>query len=209
MVNDLWSFIEAAAVRVGETVVEFYHDRFYLEGNKMSYDDLPMQFESNGRFYDIVQDLTNKKHRVTYLVLGRHARVMIKSTKHFMRLQLEGGASEFSTSRGLLGDYHTGQLLGRDNATVFKNMNDFGMEWQVREDETIFQNLRPPQLPLDKCRMPRGHASKVADRRRLRSVDDTNLYDQALEACKGMIDWELCVQDVMMTGEIDMADMFA
>lgn len=109
-------------------------------------------------------------------------------------------------SVGLLGNYHTGELLGRDGR-LMEDTLEFGMEWQVRPEESLFMESRSPQLPYERCHMPTESFAKNF-RRRLRSVENGELLAQATVACAGTVDFKLCLQDVMTTGEVAMADMF-
>ena len=148
-----------------------------------------------------------EKHRVTHVILNDNARVAIRLTKGgFMTVDLEGGESDFGDSVGLLGNYHTGELLSRDGQQIEDTL-EFGMEWQVRPEESLFMESRSPQLPYERCRMPTESFAKNS-RRRLRSAENGELLAQAAEACAGTVDFELCLQDVMTTGEVAMADMF-
>jgi hypothetical protein len=81
---------------------------------------------------------------------------------------------------------------------------EHAFEWQVTPDDVqLFLEARQPQLPFEQCRMPT--AARPA-RRHLRS--DTILLKQAEEACSKVhpSDFQLCVDDVMMTGDIGLAE---
>ena len=60
-------------------------------------------------------------------------------------------------------------------------------------------------LPLLSEQLPSPEA--VASRRRLRS-QDRKLLETANAACAGVVDYDLCVEDVVATGEVELADNF-
>ena len=66
---------------------------------------------------------------------------------------------------------------------------------------------RAPQLPYVWCRLPAE--SMTRSRRRLRATN-TPLYHQASEACQKAVsnshDIDLCIDDVMMTGDMELVD---
>ena len=205
IVEDKYSFIEASAVRLGQTTIEFHYDTLVLDNVEYDNQSLPLLFESGGHEYSIV-DASTDSHRLIKVILDDGASISVRSTKHFMTVNLEGSALHFGTSQGLLGDYHTGELLGR-NSQLITDTNDFGMEWQVLPGEALFSESRSPQLPYERCRMPSTSFTKFS-RRKLRSAEETELFNKATEACNGVLDLDLCIQDVMATGEVAMADMF-
>lgn len=201
----MYSFVEAAVVRVGDATIEFHMDKIILNGDEVSYEMLPLSFGSGGYDYK-VEPVKTGKGRLTHLVLNKDSYVVVKNTKKFMTVSLSGSSADFGSSQGLLGEYHTGKLLGR-HGQLITDTNEFGLEWQVRPEETLFAETREPQLPYERCRMPTESAAR-ATRRRLRSVEGSKLYQQASDACSGAVDFELCMHDVVATGEVDLADMF-
>ena len=130
----------------------------------------------------------------------------IYSTKHFMGVKVGGSTKYLEGSLGLLGDYHTGDMIARDGR-IMNNFEDFGFEWQVTpSDPKIFMNAREPQLPYERCRMPA--ISAESRRRKLRGTD-RELYEQAVEACtKNHIpaNVQSCIDDVVFTGELGLAE---
>ena len=87
------------------------------------------------------------------------------------------------------------------------DMDELGLEWQVRPAEALFADERQPQLPYERCRMPSESSAKTT-RRRLRAMQGSEIYKQASDACAGAADFDLCVHDVVATGELGLADMF-
>ena len=112
---------------------------------------------------------------------------------------------DFEKSYGLLGDFKTGESLGRDGRVISDNV-EYGMEWQLQEHEPkLFRETREPQLPKNKCNMP---TVSVPSRRRLR-VQDPQLFEKAQIACgHAGAEFDACVDDVMNTGDVSYAEAF-
>lgn len=209
ILDDLFSYIESAAVRVGENVVEVHNGHILLNGVAHKDEDLPIAFGEEHKKYKVYLadvERNNKgtiKRRLYRLNLDNDTEIEFKFYKHFMTFKLIGH-EEFADTVGMLGEYPTGTMLGRDGKEM-KSFEDFGFEWQVNmEDPVLFSKLREPQLPYERCRLPL--ASTVTTRRRLRGENGT-LFESAQEACaaqKGS-DFDLCVDDVMMTGDLELA----
>ena len=134
----------------------------------------------------------------------RDAKIIFHFARHFLHIKVRGAPTDFADAVGLLGDYSTGAMLGRDGnpRSVFQ---DFAFEWQVApEDPKLFREQRAPQLPHEKCRMP----SPSTSRKMLRNNGE--LMDQAKVACAsaGHVrkHFDLCVQDIVATGYFGLAD---
>ena len=108
-----------------------------------------------------------------------------------------------------MGSFEEGELMGRDGSTVFRDENEFGFEWQVRDTDTsLFQDARFPQFPA-KCTMP---ALPSRDHRRLNEVaGGAGMIPQseAEKACEHLPveDRSACVHDILITGDLQMADL--
>ena len=76
-----------------------------------------------------------------------------------------------------------------------------GFEWQVQEHETPL--FRDSPSNVEPCRMPTGHVN-----RRLRSQTNRKLFEQASAACEASHpnDYDLCVDDVIMTGSLEVLE---
>lgn len=203
-IQDYFSYIEAAAVRVGETVMEFNNDHFVVNGNMYSPTDLPMIIESDVKLLIVnyVEENKPTKNRQSYQIhMGGSSSIILKFYKQYMTYKILGEARDFADSVGLLGDYETGAMISRDGSAM-ENFEEFAFEWQVNAmvDPKLFMEAREPQLPYEKCRMPT--APRPA--RRLRASNN-NLLEQAAAACVGASSVDLCVDDVVMTGDLDFA----
>ena len=151
--DNLYSFIEAVAVRIGKNILEFQSDTIWLNGQKVSSKNLPLDLQDDGHAATVFKVESDKSKRVTHIQLSHTASVTVKSTNSFMHVSVNGNALDFGNSVGLLGDYSTGAMHGRDGK-VMDDYTDYGFEWQVNpEDGQLFMENREPQLPYERCRV--------------------------------------------------------
>ena len=204
-IHSYFSFIETAAVRVGESVMEFYSDHFLVNGEMYGPQDLPLIIESDVKLLvtDYVEaNKPTKNHQNYQIHMGGSSSIMLKFYKQFMTYKILGEARDFGDSVGLLGDYHSGNMVGRDGR-IMDDFEQFAFEWQVNPvvDTRLFLEAREPQLPYEQCRMP---TAARPSRRKLRAKND-GLFEEAQKACAHASSVQLCIDDVMMTGDIGFA----
>mmetsp|Transcript_25327 Transcript_25327/g.69948 ORF Transcript_25327/g.69948 Transcript_25327/m.69948 type:complete len:123 (-) Transcript_25327:62-430(-) len=119
----------------------------------------------------------------------------------------------------MMGKYGSGEMLDRQGKPMDpKDMNAFGMEWQVKSDKsdpTLFSTVEGPQWPESGCVMPEWvDTKKKKKKRKLRGDHRNNIGNEkelggvAKLACIGAADYDLCVKDIVMTGEIGLAKTF-
>jgi hypothetical protein len=208
-IRDDYSYVEAVAVKIGTWIVELDHRQFWLNGIPRDYEELPYVLDGVAQDYSLEREETVNSNRRTTIIRGPDGEdlVTIGSTKHFLSVKLHVNDADYGTSVGILGNYYTGDMVGR-YGKVFDNFQDFGFEWQVNpEDPKLFVVERAPQLPYERCCLPSVQAAKR--RRKLRAKDiDSELYKEADQACAHTVDWELCIDDVMRTGNLDLAESF-
>jgi hypothetical protein len=209
-IEDYFSYIETAALRVGNSVLQFHKDFFYVDGAKYTAADLPFTFGGKFKYTIDVAELAagkNPKFYMNYKVdLHEKSTIIFKFYKKYLTINVNGADVDFMDSVGLLGDYSTGDMVSRDGE-IMHNFEEYGFEWQVTpEDPKLFLESRAPQLPFEQCRMPT--ASRPA-RRKLRGADDA-LFTAAKEACAHVhgSDFDLCADDVMTTGDVGLASMW-
>jgi hypothetical protein len=197
-----YSYIEETAIRIGTDILEFAGDDFYINGVQGSDSDLPATIGGFPLKPPTYTEMGMAKHYVLDLNQGDY--ILFFKYKHFMSVQVEGKSRDFGTSVGLLGEYYNSKMLARNGMTILNDVNEFGAEWQVREDEPkLFRTLREPQHPHAACK-PVSEATK-SSRRHLR--DDAVSLKAAEAACasKSKNDFDFCVQDVLATKDAGMA----
>ena len=240
-----YSYIESAALRIGNTTTVEVHPRYLWVNNndntggdeKIAWDQLPHIISTgNGDTFTIFKEeeepalgtttshsKNNNNNKVTYLLQwNSRSYLKFRFYQHFLNIDIVGHLADFggksSSSTGLLGDFESGAWLGRDGREMTSSADDFGFEWQVNPaagDVPIFRHARQPQLPYEKCRLPT--ASRPSRRRRqLRGDSDLVLFTQAEQACRrrhhhaplDQVDFDLCVHDVVATGDVGMATLW-
>lgn len=210
--QDYFSYIEASAIMVGDDVVEFLAGPIVkVNGEATTNEYFPLMLSDDSKNYNIVAvDEKLNGGRPVYVMNLDVVRIVIKYTKKFMTVSvqpLKEHMASLNGAYGLLGEYGTGNMLARNRMDVIEDFIDFGFEWQVNpalDDPVLFTESREPQLPYEKCRMPTGVAQAS---RRLRAANRA-LYDAAVEACSAHNEPEnvdLCVNDVLLTGDMELA----
>mmetsp|Transcript_9275 Transcript_9275/g.17685 ORF Transcript_9275/g.17685 Transcript_9275/m.17685 type:complete len:549 (-) Transcript_9275:527-2173(-) len=205
-----FSYFESAALRLGEHVVEVHQKEVILDGVSYKTADLPLAFGNDEFTYTIrevpIPAHKNPKFHTYYEVdLNFDSRMLFKYFKGMLTVDVTGHQKDLSDAVGLMGQFGTGNMLDRTG----KEMSDFisfGYEWQVNpsSDSVLFHENRAPQLPYEVCRM-QGNGLTSSRRRKLRQ--NTRLLKEAQEACSSQEggDFELCVDDVMVLGDVEAA----
>jgi hypothetical protein len=206
-IEDYFSYIETAAIKIGDWTLEFVKDKIYVNGVVLLPHDLPYTFGDNFKYTITNEPIPQNKNAKFYqyygINLNEDSQVLVKFYKDYLTFEMHGHFNDFADSVGLLGQYETGLMYSRDGLPLddFK-VNAF--EWQVSpEDPTLFQDLRSPQLPYEPCRLP---TMARPTRRHLRA--DKVLLASAEEACSHVAgdDFHLCVEDIMTTQDLDFAN---
>ena len=197
-----YSYIESAALKVGETVFQLDADKYFVNGVEYTDDSSLPMFLDEFVIEAVQREATYKVYTV---VLTDLSTIKFKVIKNFISVAVSGHEDDFADSVGLLGDYSTGNPLGRDDRPL-TDFVKFGMEWQVlAEEPKIFQTNRSPQLPAAKCILP-SDAATASRRHLLRSKADTELAVSAQSACVRKEDYESCLEDVLTTGDLSLAE---
>lgn len=204
-----YSFIEAVAFQIGSEVLEVGGWGNYMVNGVYGTTDAEMPATFAG--HPIVLVTTNKKTHTYDIHVGKHAEIVqIKTFKDWVSISIINPSPEnFGTSKGLMGEYSTGRPLARDGMTLMSldnsDVNSFGQEWQVLDtDVRLFDNIeRAPQFPAQ-CVLPNLGAS--ASRR----LGEGQVSQEAATlACAHLAtqkEQELCQYDVLMSGDLEMAE---
>lgn len=212
-IREYYSFIEAAAVRINKNIVlQVSSDGVYVNSKKFDEDSLDHLQVADYVFSKTAAPMGTKKSnkRGYVLKINDDSYLEFKVSKKFMAVSVFGLAADFGETVGLMGDYHTGDMFGRDGRIMDENDFDaFGHEWQVHpeEDGLLFSVVREPQFPQQKCIMPTldKRSASTSTRRHLRG-ENSELLKLAEEACIGHgSDIDLCIEDVLVTGDLAVA----
>lgn len=200
--ND-YSFIESVAIKIDNDILEVGGWGQYVY-NGVAGGSL---LDATVGPFELTYNPESKK--VHHFQIGAGNRVVkVKTVKDFVSVSLSDHpqAEDFSDSEGMLGQYGSEGLFGRDGTTMFTldNINEFGQEWQVRPEEPkLFENVdREPQFPAQ-CLLP-----QVSTREQRRLGERGVSEEQARQACSG---WDAshrpkCVYDVLATGDLELAE---
>ncbi|KAL7564683.1 hypothetical protein ACA910_021238 [Epithemia clementina (nom. ined.)] len=202
-INTFYSFIEAAALRIGDDVLVVSFGRFWINEKEGSDDDLPVSFAG----FTLQPPYAHGTSKTYALDLNRGDKILFRNYKHFLTVDVSGTAEDFGDSVGLLGNYATGDMLARDGTTIITDPYRFGQEWQVQSDEPmLFLDTREPQHPEATCKMPTVAQSE----RKLRDAKSAALIKAAETACasKKPEDVAFCTFDVLATEDVGMAGMW-
>ena len=148
------SCIEAAAVKIGEDVLEVGSwGQCWLNG----VENVELPTRMGGKYVlDLVQD--NKKNHKFVISIGglQMEAIVIKVFKDLVNVSIENATmATFETSSGLLGSFPEGDMLARDGATILEDESLFGQEWQVTgNDPQLFLTANPHQPVASVCVAP-------------------------------------------------------
>jgi len=211
-IRDDWSFISSVAVKIGEDVFEVQSGGIHLLNGV---EDVDLKTTTLAGYQ--VKKHGGKKDNGTikaryHINMKEEGVLEVKVYNEFVSVLIrQVRAEDFNDSVGLMGTFEQGELIGRDTSTVFEDPNEFGLEWQVRDTDTmLFQEARFPQFPA-KCTMPEVPSSV---HRRLNEVaGGAGMIpkSEAEKACEHLPveDRDACVYDVVTTGDIEMARLDA
>ena len=212
-----WSYVESAVIKIGEETLEITgeNQKEWLWLNGVANEELV-----NGKFTktklagNLVRYLENvipgKTHNhEAHIHLGHGEKILFKTYKGFLKVQfINGSETTLGGSRGILGTYPEGKRVGRDGFTVIEDVNDYGMEWQVKSSEPkLFHSYDAPWVvPASQyCSMPAQTAKKQALRKR--RLEEGISTESAEEACSHLTgdDFTACIYDVIATQDTGMA----
>jgi hypothetical protein len=218
-----YSYISAAAVQMGNIVLEFSADdgSLFVDGSRQ--EDGGADVVSFAAGYTLKKSTKGKHGLITVfdLNLRNEKKISIRcNTKSSMLfVDVEG---YFEDSEGLLGAPVGGSedLRSRPDATGHRfdmtgNWNSYGEEWQVLDTEpNLFQEKRFPQYPQG-CvyESTSFKKNKMMLRRRLLldSFDEAAFQIDARKACSKSVGEDtimnqFCFNDVMATGDLELAE---
>ena len=196
-----YSFIETAAIKIGEDILEVSSYGQYML-NSISQAEFPMMLGG----FPVEYTQPRKQQHLFTIDLGDEKSIVVKVYKDLVYVNLNvhsGDNAGVKNGVGLLGTWMEGTRLARDGVTVVDNDNAFGQEWQVRDtDAQLFTATRAPQWPT-KCEMP-----NPAERASRRLGETVVTSEEAAAACANIKDphhHDMCVFDVIATSDLSVA----
>jgi hypothetical protein len=198
----MFSYISTAAIRIGNEILEVTGKSglYYLNG--MANVVLPATIAG----FSITHEQPLEFQHSFFIKVNHGQTIVIKTWRDIVYVMVEHAkADDFGDVVGLMGDFVTGHKRGRDG-TVMDDINAFGQDWQVREDEPkLFQTVEAPQHP-QQCALPTPSAETNIRRRLGEGISEA----AAKAACRhaDAEDFDFCVYDVMTMNDIDAAGAY-
>lgn len=203
----IYSFISRVAVKFGNDIFEAGKDGEYILNGQVS---PPLEQLHGSDFQVDLSKGRNKAQNVFTIDVNHNTRIGIRERNGWMRVRVDTGApsEDFDSSLGLMGSYPQGTHLGRDGVTEIVSIDDYGMEWQVKEslDGLLFQEPSPYS---GKCELLSEETSTL---RRRRLAESSVSYEDAANACmqwsaSGDDSVDECIQDVLISEDLGTADL--
>jgi len=213
-----WSYIQSAAIRIGDDILEIQGTTDYLNPHPIyRYNFEPYQGDDSlldaglGGFPVTITKLGEGVRAIVQYTIDLSSKypgqvITIETLKEFVKVDFKNPSFEaFGNTVGILGDFKTGKTFARDQKTVLEDFTKLGVEWQVHpEDDRLFHDLSSkPQFP-EPCLLPEDPRG---ERRRRRLGDTSITVEQAEAACSKLsdpMDVKDCVYDVLATQDLDM-----
>ena len=199
-----FSYIESAAIMIGEDVLEISSFGQYLL-NGVSNAEMPNMLSG----YVVTHTTPRENQNKFEIDLGNERHITAKVFKDMVSVNVgvnHGDDAEFLDAVGLLGHWGNGTRLARDGVTVMSDPNAYGQEWQVLDTEDqLFITARKPQFPT-KCFLPdlNERTGLRASRRRLGEGISAEAAGVAcLHVSKEVRD--MCIFDVIATNDLTVA----
>lgn len=199
-----WSAIHDVAMKVGNDVVEIgsTNGKPILNGKEVE----SIEHET----FSVLRLNPKSKRIVVYDVDFRNSKKLelrVNTRSQMINMKVNGIYPKDTV--GLLGSPHNPGLISR-NGTIMdeKEINKFTESWQVNDrDPDLFQNSREPKFP-SQCQYFESQTKSTVRERRLKEIHELKLSD-ARAACAAHQSGymrDFCVDDVLATGDIDIAE---
>lgn len=227
-IQSRYSRITNGAVKIGEDILEVLLDgSHYFNGMHGELADTPseisgFELKTAGKCHK--RDPSNKAECLKMyseyrIILDEQEYIKISSFAGFVNVYVKSPLVDFA---GLIGTHGKTGMIDRSGNPLTDPIA-MGTEWQVRDTEPmIFHNIEGPQFPKP-CNLPKENAhlswlhtkkfqekvSSADGRRSLRGYNQEDpLFDEALTACEGAINFQGCLTDVLATRDVDVALLY-
>jgi von Willebrand factor type D domain len=201
---DGWSLIRNAAVQIGSDTVELTNKGvIYFNGVEVKDND-DLADASLAGLYNVTKEvkmINNIPKTDVTIALNEGSKEKIKFSLFKRLIAVHVGATEDDV-RGMLGHRTIDGLVGRNDTLLYDPL-EMGTHWQVTNNEPmIFTDAVSPQYP-ETCILPSVQGRKLRP--------SAQHKRRAEEACDGITDeamLQFCIEDVMLTGDLDVAAMY-
>jgi hypothetical protein len=208
-----FSYISGVAMKVGDDIVEVKPNAdILLNGNVITGGE---GVTMSGLPFVLTKEVKGtKKMIVSYSFDIGHGRVIdVQANKKRGMMFVRTKGLFPNETVGMLGSPVKSEMVSRDGKVLMKNIDEiaYGESWQVKDTEVqLFQEALGPQYP-QKCLYedaPGATAQQLRGRRRLMAKKVVTV-EEARAACAGVpgeLKRELCIQDSISMGELDLKD---
>ena len=216
-IEDFWSAVESAAVKIGEDILEIRanpgsNEWLWINGELISADAEEDKWFHAKLSGFLVRFKASRDTREANIYLeGAKEYLLLKTFKSFVRVDVNWkGSGNYYGSTGLLGSHaNNGARLGREGQPI-EDVNAFGQEWQVREDDPqMFHSYEGAVVAPNKCVLPPSWEDPAKVQLRTRRLAESGMTSEDAEAaCDHLVDAEekkACVFDVLATQDLAMA----
>lgn len=155
-----YSYIEAAAVRIGDDIFEIgSYGEYSVNGVEDAVLDDNVTLPTIGG-YPLYHEQVSKKKHVFDIVIAENENITLSNFKSWVSVKVENAhADRFSQVSGLMGTFE-GKMLTHDGLDLHDDLNALGQDWQIKDgDAKLFRTLRAPQWP-QQCRLPEPHSTE-------------------------------------------------
>jgi len=204
--KEIFSYISEAAIQIDDHVLTIGSSgQHSIDGVPQVVGKTEPLAVDEVRRYPVQSSKAKRKPRYVYKIHlgnGPHGKeeIDIREYKNWITISiLHPSASNMNKSKGLLGRFPDGALVGKDGKLIHTNYDDFGQDWQVPPGESL---LGPGPFS-DSCA-----PSQALETRRHRRLQESSITRaQATKACEH---WgnqmEDCINDVQISGDLEMAN---
>jgi hypothetical protein len=190
-----YSFIESAALKIGDDVLEVSSwGQYYVNGVEGA--EMPATISG----FPVTHNAPTKKIHIFEVEVSRGEKIVLKTFKDMVSVKMENADGiRYLKSGGMMGDYNSGRMVARDGKTIISSPDVLASEWQIRQNEPmLFNTVKGPQHP-EKCILPDPTAKQG------RRLGESLAITAAEEACANAENKAGCVHDVLATGDLDLA----
>lgn len=202
-----WSYIEKAAIRIGNDILEIEGLSDFSLSYWINY-EYKGELTELGGLFPVSINSNMDRYTIDLGSVFPGQKIEIKTYKEFVSVKIIGATNEsFGTAIGITGDYKTGNTYARDQSTILHDFNELGNEWQVLpSDGKLFHAMARPQFP-EKCWLPEDPRGE-----RTRRLSESNITEEQAEvACSGLkgdFDRKGCIYDILATQDMDMVGAY-
>lgn len=201
-----WSYVSTAVLRIGDDTLEVAGRKdgntFWVNGVEGKKKIAAATISG----HQVTYQKLNEQQELYTVYLQNQEKIVFKTWKDMVRVDVNVEDPQvLAGSTGLMGSFPSGEKIGRDNKTIFTDLDRFGKEWQVHVTEPMLFHTEEDSVQAPaRCEVP----SKSSVRRRM--AESTISLKDAEVACARVSEEErdLCIFDVMAINDMSAAGAY-